>query len=317
MEKCKKSPECLNCGYAFKDADNYCPDCGQPNYTHRRPVHHFASEFFEDLLNLDARFFVTLRDLLIKPGLLTKNYNKDWRVRYTPPLRFYVLTSILFFLSLSYMTNRGIQEADSKLQQTYAENDSLFSNSNLNLTWGSVELGPEEFAVLEQMDAPLTTASIDSAMTKRGIETSWWDRKMIQAIAPIVVGGFSLEEFYGKMLQNFSYALFFFMPVFALLLKLLYIRRHQYYTEHLIFSIHVHTFAFLFSFIALWVDYFQDAISLTALSMLVIPIYLLFAMKVVYEQGWIKTIVKATFSCWVYISIMMLGSIFILIFSLL
>ncbi|MEM0962466.1 MAG: DUF3667 domain-containing protein, partial [Bacteroidota bacterium] len=46
--------------------------------------------------------------------------------------------------------------------------------------------------------------------------------------------------------------LFFILPVFALLLKVLYIRRGWYYAEHLVFALHTHAFAFgVFTAVAL------------------------------------------------------------------
>lgn len=46
----------------------------------------------------------------------------------------------------------------------------------------------------------------------------------------------------GKKLTK---VMFFMIPVFALFLKLVYRRSRKYYTEHLIFSLHFHSFYFL------------------------------------------------------------------------
>ena len=45
------------------------------------------------------------------------------------------------------------------------------------------------------------------------------------------------------------------MVALAFILKLLYIRRKRYYVEHLIFSFHYHTFAFLLCSIGLIIDF--------------------------------------------------------------
>ena len=39
--------------------------------------------------------------------------------------------------------------------------------------------------------------------------------------------------------------MFILLPLYALLLKLIYWRRHKYYVEHLVFALHLHAFAFL------------------------------------------------------------------------
>ena len=309
-----KKPVCPNCGYTFGEVDNWCPNCGQANRTHKRPVRYFIREFFEELVNLDVRFFSTFRDLLIKPGLLTKNYNADLRVRYTSPLRFYVIASVLFFVSITWLTKSGIQQADSQLHSAYAENDSLLSDMNFTLGSG-VDLGPEDLQALAGLEEH-THHTVDSLLTARDIESSWLSTRFILGLTPLLTGEFSVSQYYQRLVRNFSYSLFFFMPVFALLLKIVYVRRHQFYTEHLIFAIHFHTFAFVVSFLFLWLDYFQDAFTFSPFLILGIPLYMLIAMKVVYGQGWIKTMIKATFTFWTYFFMTMLGFVFLSLLSL-
>lgn len=309
-----KKPVCPNCEYSFKEVDNWCPSCGQANRTHKRPVQYFVREFFEELVSLDVRFFGTFRDLIIKPGLLTKNYNADLRVRYTSPLRFYVITSVLFFLTISWMTNESIRKADSQIQEAYAENDSLMMNGEFNLGSG-FSLEGEDLLALADLENP-NLATVDSLLEARGKTSNWFTTRFTLGIVPLLNGEFSLQQYYRKLVRNFSYSLFFFMPVFAVILKILYVRRHQFYTEHLIFSIHFHTFAFLNIFSFLWIDYFQDVFSLTTLAMITIPVYLLIATKVVYQQGWIRSIVKSTIGFWAYISVTSIGFVFVLILSI-
>ena len=309
-----KKPECPNCGYRFAEVDNWCPNCGQANRTHKRPVQYFIREFFEELVSLDVRFFGTFRDLIIKPGLLTKNYNADLRVRYTSPLRFYVIASVLFFITISWMTNSSIKEADSQLQEAYAENDSLMLNGNFRMGAG-YELDSEDLQALAELKNP-NLDNVDSLLTARGKDTHWFSNRFTLGIIPLLNGEFSLQQYYQRLIRNFSYSLFFFMPVFAVILKLLYIRRHQFYTEHLIFSIHFHTFAFLNIFFFLWVDYFLEGFPLSWLVMITIPIYLLIATKVVYQQGWFRSLLKSTIGFWAYMMVTTLGFVFVMILSI-
>lgn len=93
--------------------------------------------------------------------------------------------------------------------------------------------------------------------------------------------------------------IFLMLPVFALILKLIYIRRNWFYSEHLIFALHNHAFAFLayalmamivgFSGGAAWADTASNVISLGTLA------YFFAAQKKVYGQGWIKTALKFLF----------------------
>lgn len=86
------------------------------------------------------------------------------------------------------------------------------------------------------------------------------------------------------------------LPVFALVLKLLYVRRNYFYVEHLIFGIHLHCLAFaLFSivFIVEWA--FPDLEELLNVVYLWFFIYAFLAMKRIYSQSWIRTFVKFNF----------------------
>lgn len=309
-----KQDSCGNCGYAFENADNFCPNCGQTNRTHKRPLRYFIREFFEELLSLDARAFITLRDLILKPGLLTRRYNNNHRVAYTPPLRFYVLASLFFFLTVSWITQSSIRKADSQLSEAMSEPDSLFNGMTLTLFWG-LHLEPDDFKALQGLDT-YTMESVDSVLTARGKRSNWLDTRTVLGLTPMLTGRFSLEQYYNKLLQNLSYSLFFFMPFMALLLKLVYIRRHQFYTEHLIFAIHFHTFIFLLLVTSLWIDHFRDAFGITPLSFVGAMIYMAIAMKVVYAQGWFKTLLKATFVFWIYIFVVVTGFSILLLLSL-
>ena len=94
--------------------------------------------------------------------------------------------------------------------------------------------------------------------------------------------------------------LFLILPVFALLLKLLYVRRGWYYSEHLVFGLHTHAFAFaVFTVIAALASLggafkASGAPGVVAVVLLVsIPLYFLIAQKRVYRQGWGRTVLKA------------------------
>lgn len=111
-------------------------------------------------------------------------------------------------------------------------------------------------------------------------------------------GAQNQREFLTKLtevfLHNIPKMLFFLLPVFALLLKLLYIRRKQfYYVDHAILSLHYFSLIFL---LLIFSQYILDNIFgtsiFTSLAVLWIFLYLLLAMKKLYGQSWKKTIVK-------------------------
>lgn len=90
-------------------------------------------------------------------------------------------------------------------------------------------------------------------------------------------------------------AFFFLMPIFALLMKLVYIRRDPLYIDHLIFAFHFHSFLYLFYSILfpLIVNMSSGWAVLTVfLTILTTMIYLYRSMIRVFAQGHIRTFIK-------------------------
>ncbi len=78
--------------------------------------------------------------------------------------------------------------------------------------------------------------------------------------------------------------------VFALLLKLLYRRSAQFYLSHLIFSIHFHAFVFLVLIVRLLIYIVSDS-KLSAVLLVLIPIYLFLSLKRVHSESlWMRLI---------------------------
>ncbi|MEM1056920.1 MAG: DUF3667 domain-containing protein [Bacteroidota bacterium] len=107
--------------------------------------------------------------------------------------------------------------------------------------------------------------------------------------------------------------IFLLLPVYALLLKILYVRRGWYYAEHLVFGLHTHAFAFtLFSLFAVTFWLSGDAmwsLAVFGVSVWVIPVHFILSMKRVYAQGWIKTLVKVYFLAWMYFFVLLFGTL--------
>lgn len=129
------------------------------------------------------------------------------------------------------------------------------------------------------------------------------DRKLAE------VGHLPPRQAFSRLLEDYvEYAphmVFLLLPVFAFLLKILYVRRDRYYAEHFVFALHVHAFAF-FIFILMfalpwdWLD--------TALFLWMI-VYLWIAMRKVYGQGYVRTTVKWWVLGWSYVWVFTFGMI--------
>ena len=108
-------------------------------------------------------------------------------------------------------------------------------------------------------------------------------------------------------MDHFSQVLFYLLPFFALLLKLLYIRRNYYYSEHLVLSICYYNFFYLAASLILLINLIPGLGFINVLIGFWIYFYLLFAMKRMYNQSWRKTILKFVIFSWLFAFLMLIG----------
>jgi uncharacterized membrane protein YidH (DUF202 family) len=117
--------------------------------------------------------------------------------------------------------------------------------------------------------------------------------------------------------------MFILIPIFALFQKIFYLFSKRFYIEHLIFSLHNHSFiniAFLLSvglnFSATQLDFIDhwaaQSFAFALESMLVILsfwmlIYIVFATKRFYQQGWWLTLSKTFALALIYLNLSVLG----------
>ena len=94
--------------------------------------------------------------------------------------------------------------------------------------------------------------------------------------------------------QSATHALFVLVPLSAAWLKLFFRRANQVYIEHLIFTLHVHAFGFLAA-IAMYLMVFAPAPIRPWLQLcfqLSVLVYLVLALRRVYRQPTLQTLVK-------------------------
>tara|TARA_R110001632_G_scaffold89396_4_gene192733 strand:- start:268 stop:1437 length:1170 start_codon:yes stop_codon:yes gene_type:complete len=96
--------ECLNCAHPLDLTDRFCAYCGQLNTTKRLTIIDFFNEFVLSVFTYDSRFRHTLKDLLFKPGTITRYYVNGKRFHYANPFRFFLSASIFYFIILGALS---------------------------------------------------------------------------------------------------------------------------------------------------------------------------------------------------------------------
>jgi hypothetical protein len=117
------------------------------------------------------------------------------------------------------------------------------------------------------------------------------------------------------------------LPVFALLMKLLYLRRHRYFLEHLIYCLHTHSFLLhslmilaLLNTLASKISHLTwivEAIHISSFALvLYMLLYLFLSQKHYYQQAWIKTFCKFVILNCVYSVLFSFALIIVVVLSI-
>jgi hypothetical protein len=320
--KIRSEKICLNCG--TETTGRYCPACGQQNIEPKQSVWHLITHFFSDITHFDGKFFVTVKDLFAKPGFLSREYMVGRRASYLDPIRMYIFTSAIFFLIFFSMINLKDVHFNSKLKDMPKDSlkkELLAEAKNADDSARALKLEKSLNVIPEVNDTSKedgnvnfnversefsTVASYDSAQKKlpAGKRDGWLKRRA--KIKTIELNeryktekGNLFRELINNYIHNCPKVLFISLPIFALLLKLLYIRRKQfYYVDHGIFSIHLYIFSFLMLLILFGIGALKSASGwswlnwLFAVAIIYSFIYYYKAMHRFYGQGRGKTILK-------------------------
>lgn len=92
---------CPNCESVLADeAIKYCTSCGQKRIEPQEfTIKHFFGNLLHEITHLDSnKILKTFTALIIKPGLLTREYLAGRKGQYIKPVRIYLTVSALYFL---------------------------------------------------------------------------------------------------------------------------------------------------------------------------------------------------------------------------
>jgi hypothetical protein len=110
-------------------------------------------------------------------------------------------------------------------------------------------------------------------------------------------------------------ALFLLLPLFAALLALFHIRQRKdfYFVDHLVFSLNVHSFAFIVLIAAVWLTQVLTGGTVGWLALAAVGLYLFLAMKRFYGQGWVWTGLKFVFVSFIYTTFFLIPALALVI----
>ncbi len=284
-----ESRKCQNCGH--EGSESFCSKCGQSFADINKPLKTVISEIL-DVFDFDHRIFHSIVPFLFKPGFLAREYLLGRRRKYISPFRLYFLLSLVFFFLAQTTSKKVAEEQDTNwINITDDANEVISANDSL-----AIELLKNDSIFAPKNDSINTAKTIRRAKINKRLRGS--------AVDALSNKDVFVQNFY----QSISYILFLLMPIFALLLKLLYIRRRVYYIEHLIFSINMHSFVLLILTVIILLSLIiGENDGYVLLLLLTIPIYFAAGMKQFYQQPYWKIIIKEIILMFLYTIILIIS----------
>ncbi|MYB05541.1 MAG: DUF3667 domain-containing protein [Gemmatimonadetes bacterium] len=370
---------CENCGRPR--ADRFCSQCGQNDRTYTRSLFPVLGELVRESFEFDGRLAQTLKLLLLKPGSLSTEFSCNRRARYMTPVRLYLFTSVIFFLTMSLVTSRlpnpleeeldldpssslaeipgevmdSLQAAMDSLQAIVPGLQLQIDGEDVPV---SMEISESGIAALRANLEPSQHGKLDDLLRRESARGTQVALAILAAAfdsetRPSPVGGRQADPapaedappgvdstvqtagtvagdppdraavvlptsrgflarmflnsavdllhdpdaFFERIVGNLSIAMFFLLPVYALILAVLYWRQKRYYIEHLIFGMHVHSFLFMIVTLMLIASitpmgaagqgWTQGILGLAVVA------YPIIALRRFYGNGWFVTLFKA------------------------
>ncbi|WP_417881636.1 DUF3667 domain-containing protein [Xanthomarina gelatinilytica] len=344
---------CKNCENPFDNDFSYCPHCGQKQndeLTLGVLFYNTISNYF----SFDARFFKSFVPLMLKPGFLARKFVEGKRLLYLHPAQMYLFIAVVFFFLFSFNANEQARKIDKGLSEVFEENtnkkdltdeevqakitrdsldrekaratlqkmsiysgmteqqiDSLVNGEDFSNQKNSISLGSAETDSLIKINAPdkeilksMGMQETDSAFKKR-LYAQWL--KFLKSKQ----GGSILQTFYDTV----PIAMFFVLPLFALLLKLFY-RKSGRYAHQLVFSFYFFAFIFTVFSILVGINLIKDIPDwIDTILVFSIFIYFIMALKRFYQQSWIKSFFKGSMITMMFFPILFLVAIAVVFFA--
>ncbi|MYM23504.1 DUF3667 domain-containing protein [Duganella sp. FT135W] len=272
MSSAAKLDNCANCETPL--TGHFCANCGQEAVLHHASTREFLHEFIGHYVALEGKLWGSLKRLILMPGELTNEYIRGRRVRYVQPLRMYLTFSVLFFALLKF-TSDGETHGDKKTvgqaiatqavsaagKPHDADSEASKSAARDALADAMSEMAAEDAksdiraAKAEQNDSGdkadkdakdgndadlnISEEYIDGKLSSLPLLRRQWHA--LNQLPPEE----QVKVFKNGMNHYAPYAIFCLMPVFALLLKVLYLGSGRRFGEHMLFALHTNAFAFL------------------------------------------------------------------------
>jgi len=244
----------------------FCSNCGQSHADVRVPFWKWLRDYIDDTFHLDSNLARSMGKLVRRPGALTVAYLEGERSKYVRPFRLYLTASFLYFLALSLLPPLDI----------------------IQVKAGQGAPGGGSVTVARSVAEPPTAAEAPAPRPMLHEDTPF-KRRLNQLVAKGPEA--ARTRAFHAIATTLPKAMFVLVPVFALLLRLLYRKSGRFYAEHFLFALHFHAFAFLALAFGLVLSSVLGLGRAPVMQWVVVG-YLFLALRRVHGQSRMRTAVK-------------------------
>ncbi|MFD1162273.1 DUF3667 domain-containing protein [Hwangdonia seohaensis] len=350
----KQYETCKNCEENFEEGFAFCPHCGQKAkdeltigvlfYNTITNYFSFDARFFKSFLPL----------LLKPGYLASKFIGGKRLQYLHPAQLYLFISVVFFFLLTVVVVRDTVEELDTALKKTLEKpiiSDSAKVKAKKALDSVKLDsilmpLKEKGLTGIDENQVKLLDSLIKKETSgKKNYGTSFdFNTKEVDSLIAVNAtndtifkamgmnddAGFIKRKFYEQSLKFYKQrnggqimqaaidtipiSLFVLLPIFALILKLLFFNRGTY-AHHLVFSFYFFSFLFTVFSILLIINYIWDLPDwIDFLITLSTYFYLLMAIKHFYQQGWFLSLFKSGLASFIYLMIVIPVAIVIIFF---
>ena len=328
---------CKNCGSELKSFYKHCPECGQKVHDNLT-LGVLFSNTISNYFSVDARFFRSFIPLMFRPGYLARKFVEGRRLMYLHPAQYYLFVSVVFFFIFSFNVREYNAEANKFMKKGF-EMEKGEKSLDLNLIDSAGVANIAQELKNNQTVTGINEEEIEilDSIIKEGVNVKsnnnfnfWYDSKKLDSL---IASGASEKEqlafmgmkeddgylrrtFFKQWLKfnkqeggdivqvivdTIPIALFFLLPIFALILKLFYWRKGRF-SHHLVFSFYYFCFLFIILGTLIGVNHFIWDIPgwLESIILLYAFLYLWWSQRHFYGQGYFVTLLKSGIITFIY-----------------
>ena len=335
---------CENCHAPLSGP--YCAQCGQPAIDYRRSFGSLLLDAADAFFNLDERFLKSFGLLLVKPWRLTNDFVEGKRVRHVHPLRVYLIASVIFFLVINYLARGAHFQKESTDSdhaaliitdaspgpKSDAEKFARDLRQEIRAANAAQEVSPSGSVTPAPSSGVSPPGSVGASPpakpkpAKKNIFSEldedkdlspfarWVKDRAEEKIGPTGDRG---DLFLKALIQNLAPMVLCCIPLFALVLKILFIFKRRYYIDHLVFALHTHAFVFLSTVVIIGIGFLLAwkaplplvPLVCTFLSFAVL-VQLLIAIRKVYQRNWFGVFFTFGLGSFIYLVLLCVAFLF-------